>query len=84
MYVNERNYVTEFKQRILLVQKDKVYEYSTILNLVGVVDLSNNNLSGDIWKELTSLKVLWWLNLSQNALTGKIPDTIGNMGDIQD
>lgn len=57
-------------------------DYSTTLNLVRLMDLSNNNFSGDIPTQITSLKGLWWLNLPHNALTGKIPENIGAMGDI--
>ncbi|KAH6789163.1 hypothetical protein C2S51_004169 [Perilla frutescens var. frutescens] len=52
---------------------------SNLLPLVTIFDLSRNNLSGDIPKELTSLVELRSLNLSQNHLTGLIPDSIGDM-----
>ncbi|KAL8466939.1 hypothetical protein ACS0TY_035862 [Phlomoides rotata] len=47
------------------------------------IDLSNNNLSGDIPEELTSLVELRSLNLSQNRLTGSIPDKIGDMKQLE-
>ncbi|WCJ20480.1 Receptor-like protein EIX2 [Euphorbia peplus] len=63
----------------LLVMKGNMREYSTILGLVRSIDLSDNNLSGEIPTEITSLKGLVSLNFSQNALTGRIPDSISNM-----
>ncbi|XP_043692965.1 receptor-like protein EIX2 [Telopea speciosissima] len=43
------------------------------------MDLSNNHLSGEIPKELTSLIGLRSLNLSRNHLIGNIPEKIGDM-----
>ena len=42
----------------LLVIKGKVSEYGTILQLVKIVDLSKNSLSGEIPKEVTNLQGL--------------------------
>ncbi|XP_022719711.1 DNA damage-repair/toleration protein DRT100-like [Durio zibethinus] len=69
----------EFIRSELLVMKGRVDEYSTTLSLVTTMDLSYNNLIGDIPKELASLEGLQSLNLSGNSLKGKIPDHIGNM-----
>ncbi|XWS64746.1 hypothetical protein CRYUN_Cryun05aG0030000 [Craigia yunnanensis] len=73
----------EFIRSELLVMKGRVDEYSTILSLVTTMDLSNNNLIGEIPKELASLAGLQSLNLSGNSLTGKIPDHIGNMSILE-
>ncbi|PWA35051.1 leucine-rich repeat protein [Artemisia annua] len=43
------------------------------------MDLSSNNLVGEIPVELMSLSALVGLNLSNNHLNGGIPDSIGNM-----
>ncbi|KAH6788413.1 hypothetical protein C2S51_003419 [Perilla frutescens var. frutescens] len=58
-------------------------EYSIILPLVTNLDLSMNNLSGDIPKELMSLVELRSLNLSGNHLTGSIPESIGDMKQLE-
>ncbi|GFQ01223.1 probable leucine-rich repeat receptor-like protein kinase at5g63930 [Phtheirospermum japonicum] len=63
--------------------KGRELQYDTILSLVTNIDLSNNHLSGDIPKELTSLVELRSLNLSDNHLTGMIPDSIGNMKQLE-
>ncbi|XP_059643454.1 receptor-like protein EIX1 [Cornus florida] len=66
-------------ENAILVMKGKVLGYSTILQLVTSMDLSGNNLSGKIPKELTFLLGLRSLNLSHNILTGRIPENIGSM-----
>ena len=63
----------------LLVIKGKIYEYSTILQLVKSIDFSKNYLSGEIPEEVTSLRGLQSLNLSYNLLIGNIPMNIGTM-----
>ncbi|KAL8459262.1 hypothetical protein ACS0TY_036660 [Phlomoides rotata] len=66
-----------------VVTKGRKAQYDTILWLVTNLDLSNNNLSGDIPKELTSLIELRSLNLSANHLTGLVPDSIGDMKQLE-
>ncbi|XP_076895395.1 receptor-like protein EIX2 [Bidens hawaiensis] len=62
-----------------LVIKGREDVYSTILELVMIVDLSCNNFSGGIPSELMALRALQSLNLSRNHLTGSIPKNIGDM-----
>ncbi|PWA44300.1 leucine-rich repeat protein [Artemisia annua] len=66
-----------------LVMKGREDTYSTILPLVLLLDLSNNNLSGPIPSELTALTKLKTLNLSRNHLTGTIPEKIGDMKSLE-
>ena len=63
--------------------KGKDLEYSTTLQLVKIIDLSNNNLSGEIPEEVTCLKGLQSLNLSFNILTGRIPEKISDLGLVE-
>ncbi|KAK7831413.1 receptor-like protein eix1 [Quercus suber] len=67
----------------LLVIKGQIREYSTILRLVKCIDLSMNNLSGEIPIEVTTLQGLQSLNLSYNLLIGSIPENIGTMGSLE-
>ncbi|KAE8687316.1 putative Disease resistance family protein / LRR family protein [Hibiscus syriacus] len=69
----------EFIRNELLVMKGRVREYSTILSLVTTMDLSNNNLTGNIPREVANLEGLQSLNLSENSLSGNIPDHIGSL-----
>ncbi|KAA3480820.1 protein BRASSINOSTEROID INSENSITIVE 1-like [Gossypium australe] len=66
-----------------IVMKDQMLEYSTNLNLVRSIDLSNNKLSGEIPVEVTSLVELISLNLSHNLLCGTIPDRIGELRSLE-
>ncbi|XP_022764322.1 LRR receptor-like serine/threonine-protein kinase FLS2 [Durio zibethinus] len=68
-----------FFDSMVLVMKGMVLNYSTTLKLIKLVDLSGNNLSGEIPEEVTSLIGLTSLNLSNNRLVGRIPDNIGDM-----
>lgn len=63
--------------------KGREFEYDSILPLVTNIDLSKNNLSGEIPAELTSLVELRSVNLSRNRLTGPIPESIGNMKQLE-
>ncbi|WVZ15578.1 hypothetical protein V8G54_013144 [Vigna mungo] len=54
-------------------------EYGKILGLVTSIDLSNNELVGEIPREITDLNALLYMNLSHNQLIGHIPQNIGNM-----
>ncbi|XP_030476917.2 receptor-like protein EIX2 [Syzygium oleosum] len=69
-----------YQGRLTVVAKGRFVQYDqSILYLVNSLDLSDNCLSGEIPKALTSLVRLWTLNLSMNHFTGKIPIDIGNL-----
>lgn len=54
-----------------------------ILNYFSGIDLSCNNLTGEIPFELGNLNNIQVLNLSHNSLTGPIPPTFSNLKDIE-
>ena len=67
-----------------LVQKGRKLEYDrTMIQLVNMIDLSCNNLSGDISEEIPNLSGLGTLNVSNNHLTGKIPLKIGDIRSLE-
>ncbi|OMO80054.1 hypothetical protein COLO4_24266 [Corchorus olitorius] len=70
-----------FSEHTELVIKGKKTEFSKIITLVRTIDLSDNNLVGEILilEEITNLSFLGSLNLSWNQLTGKIPENIGSL-----
>ncbi|KAK6119139.1 hypothetical protein DH2020_047115 [Rehmannia glutinosa] len=72
-----------FLESASVTTKGSEFQYDTILPLVTNIDLSKNNLSGDIPKEITNLVELRSLNLSRNHLKGLIPDSIGNMKQME-
>ena len=47
------------------------------------LDLSNNQLTGEIPPELGSLSSLVYLDLSENALSGTIPASLGNLSNLE-
>ncbi|XP_075099818.1 receptor-like protein EIX2 [Nicotiana tabacum] len=63
----------------MVTTKGNSYQYDKILALVTSMDMSNNNLSGDIPISFTSLVGLRICNFSKNQLTGRIPNGIGDM-----
>ncbi|KAE8675374.1 putative Disease resistance family protein / LRR family protein [Hibiscus syriacus] len=67
----------------LVVIKGVLLEYSSTLRLVTSVDLSDNELSGEIPVGITDLLGLRSLNLSTNRLSGRIPQSVGNMGTLE-
>lgn len=62
-----------------IVWKGMEQEYGKTLGLLKVIDLSSNNLTGEIPGELTSLLELITWNLSRNMLSGIIPEEIGQL-----
>ncbi|KAK8301509.1 hypothetical protein V6Z11_D04G024100 [Gossypium hirsutum] len=66
-----------FFDNMALMIKGTMLDYSNTLGLIKLVDLSNNNLSGEIPEEMTMLTGLLSLNLSKNHLVGKIPSNFG-------
>ncbi|KAM5573710.1 hypothetical protein ABKV19_013313 [Rosa sericea] len=60
------------------------YEYiAGIIGLIIKIDLSSNNLWGEIPEEVKNLMALGSLNLSHNHLTGKIPEGIGSLHELE-
>ncbi|KAL7595941.1 hypothetical protein Lser_V15G29224 [Lactuca serriola] len=58
-------------------------ELTSTLRLLKSIDLSSNNLTGQIPSEVTNLYGLHTLNLSKNGLLGEIPETIGQMKQLE-
>ncbi|KAL5815061.1 hypothetical protein ACOSQ3_025856 [Xanthoceras sorbifolium] len=68
-----------YQDHAWLVWKGIYSEYKSTLGLVKSIDVSSNNLSGEIPDEITNLVGLISLNLSRNSLTGVIPPKIGQL-----
>ncbi|XP_068321636.1 receptor-like protein EIX2 [Pyrus communis] len=66
-------------EQATLTLKGEELVYNTTLDLVNSIDLSSNNLQGEIPEEISSLILLGTLNLSMNQLFGRIPSKIGNL-----
>ncbi|XP_064968185.1 receptor-like protein EIX1 [Musa acuminata AAA Group] len=72
-----------YDDSITLTIKGRYYNFSIILYLVNIIDLSNNNLTGEIPIEIGSLLALQTLNLSRNSFVGQIPAAIGAMKSLE-
>ncbi|KAK7260593.1 hypothetical protein RIF29_26774 [Crotalaria pallida] len=70
-----------FTMGLFLLIKGSEYYYPG--NLVYLVDLSKNSLSGTIPLEIYELTRLQSLNLSHNQLMGMIPQEIGNLKQLE-
>ncbi|XP_009767361.1 receptor-like protein EIX2 [Nicotiana sylvestris] len=68
-----------FREKAMVTTKGNNYQYDKTLALVTSMDMSNNNLCGDIPISFTSLVRLRFCNFSKNHLTGMIPNGIGDM-----
>ncbi|KAL6312480.1 hypothetical protein AAG906_021696 [Vitis piasezkii] len=65
-----------YEERLVVIMKGQSLEYSRTLSLVVGIDLSDNNLSGELPQEITKLFGLVVLNLSGNHISGQIPESI--------
>ncbi|XP_030970940.1 receptor-like protein EIX2 [Quercus lobata] len=65
-----------YDDRMFFMWKGKEHEYKNILGLLKSIDLSSNNLTGRIPREIVELVGLVSLNLSRNRLTGQITSEI--------
>ncbi|PWA70726.1 leucine-rich repeat protein [Artemisia annua] len=72
-----------FEPAIKQAIKGNSLEYTKTMNYLVTMDLSSNNLGGEIPQELTFLKGLLSLNLSNNHFTGRIPNRIGDMKSLE-
>ncbi|KAL7190016.1 hypothetical protein ACSBR1_039626 [Camellia fascicularis] len=68
---------------VVVVTKGLEIEYSRILTVFSIIDLSSNNFQGKIPKSIEKLNSLRGLNLSHNNLTGHIPTSLGNLKNLE-
>ncbi|XP_019261671.1 PREDICTED: probable leucine-rich repeat receptor-like protein kinase At2g33170 [Nicotiana attenuata] len=67
------------RESAMVATKGNIYQYDKTLALVTSMDMSNNNLFGDIRVSFTGLVALRICNFSKTHLTGRIPNGIGDM-----
>ncbi|KAG6467398.1 hypothetical protein ZIOFF_074781 [Zingiber officinale] len=71
------------KESLIITTKDSELQLTTLLSIVTSIDLSNNNISGGIPREIANLQGLHFFNLSSNYLSGNIPNEIGHMVQLE-
>ncbi|KAE9619950.1 putative non-specific serine/threonine protein kinase [Lupinus albus] len=73
------NFFGPFSDKAILAWKGENREYGKNLRFLRAIDLSCNQLMGEIPQSITILVALVSLNLSSNNLTELIPNNIGHM-----
>ncbi|XP_034695687.1 receptor-like protein 1 [Vitis riparia] len=83
-YWGYSNFVYEQKDEVEFVIKNRHVSYKGgILDFISGLDLSCNNLTGNIPYELGMLSWILALNLSHNQLKGSIPNSFSNLSQIE-
>ncbi|XP_059064880.1 receptor-like protein 18 [Cryptomeria japonica] len=73
-----------YKEEIQVFNKGLEMVYvSSVMLFITCIDLSVNNLTGDIPSVIGNLKSLHTLNLSDNGLTGEIPRSFGLLTELE-
>ncbi|CAB4307270.1 unnamed protein product [Prunus armeniaca] len=76
---NNENMSEIYEAHTTMTSKGQDLDYYKTLDLVYSIDLSSNNLEGEIPEGIISLVGLGTLNFSMNQLSGSIPSKIGNL-----
>nr|XP_034911600.1 receptor-like protein 9DC3 [Populus alba] len=74
---------TSYVYSIEMTWKGVEIEFTKIQSTIRVLDLSNNNFTGEIPKVIGKLKALQQLNLSHNYLAGHIQSSLGNLTNLE-
>uniref|UniRef100_A0A0D3GCK7 non-specific serine/threonine protein kinase n=1 Tax=Oryza barthii TaxID=65489 RepID=A0A0D3GCK7_9ORYZ len=78
VYTDGRTYLA------IHVYTDKLESYSSTYDfLLNFIDLSRNQFTGEIPREIGAISFLLALNLSGNHILGSIPDEIGNLSHLE-
>lgn len=72
-----------YEESLMVTIKGRELDYSNTLSLVMSMDLSANDLHGQIPDSITDLVELQSLNLSGNRLKGSIPRKIDNLQQLE-
>ncbi|XP_076960812.1 receptor-like protein EIX2 [Bidens hawaiensis] len=76
-------YRTSYEENILAFIKGMQLLYTKTIKFLASIDLSKNNIVGEIPDSLTNLVGLRNLNLSGNLLEGRIPMMIGDLKQLE-
>lgn len=71
-----------YDENFVVTTKSQPQLYTKTLSLVISIDISGNNLDGELPEEMTKLAGLLVLNLSRNSIGGQIPESISGMSQL--
>ena len=77
------NEMMDYKDNFTVVTKGQEQLYTGEIVYMVNLDLSCNDLTGEIPAEISTLVALNNLNLSWNAFSGKIPEKIGDLVQVE-
>lgn len=80
---NSRYYLISFRETVSVFTKGQQLEFSSQLRYMVFLDLSCNNLTGEIPQDIGALIALKAFNLSWNQLSGEIPVSIGQLKELE-
>ncbi|XVE52917.1 hypothetical protein DITRI_Ditri02bG0162900 [Diplodiscus trichospermus] len=72
-----------YQDTVMVTMKGINIELVRILSILTTIDLSNNNFSGKIPRNIGKLKSLKGLNFSYNNIVGHIPSSLGSLTNIE-
>ncbi|KAL5749069.1 hypothetical protein ACOSP7_023672 [Xanthoceras sorbifolium] len=76
--------VSHQKLKVEFVTKNRHESYEgSILRYMTGIDLSSNELTGDVPSEFGYLQQIHAVNLSHNSLSGSIPESISNLTNVE-
>ena len=81
--IGDVDWETNIQDLIVNWKKSKQGLSSNNLKLYSLLDLSSNQLSGEIPASLGSLKALKLLNVSFNKIYGRIPKSLGDLKNVE-
>jgi len=82
IYMSATNY-SSYVYSIEMTWKGVEIKFLKIQSTIRVLDLSNNNFTGEIPKVIGKLIALQQLNLSHNSLTGHIQSSLGILANLE-
>uniref|UniRef100_J3L1M9 non-specific serine/threonine protein kinase n=1 Tax=Oryza brachyantha TaxID=4533 RepID=J3L1M9_ORYBR len=77
------NILVDYTENITVVTKGQERLYTGEIIYMVNIDLSGNNLTGEIPEDVCTLVALTNLNLSWNRLSGQIPRNIGSLSQLE-
>ncbi|XP_024926671.2 receptor-like protein 33 [Ziziphus jujuba] len=72
-----------YQDSVVIAIKGFDIKVARILNIFTTIDMSNNNITGEIPKLIGKLKAFKGLNLSHNKLSGSIPPSFRNLINLE-